>query len=78
MLMLMLMAEVARRHEGPPPKSLDLGENLSTFWEYLGKKECFLGSKTVFFFRQEVHFCMTYSAFYTELNLKITVTVTLT
>ena len=42
------VAEVARRHEGPPPKSLDLEENLRTFWEYLGKKSVFLGQKSVF------------------------------
>ena len=44
------VAEVARRHEGPPPKSLDLDENLSTFAEYLGKKSVFffLGQKKGF------------------------------
>ena len=48
------------------------------FGNIWARRSVFLGSKTVFFFRQEVHFCMAYSAFYTELNLKITVTVTLT
>ena len=56
------VAEVARRHEGPPPKSLDLGENLSTFWEYLGKKSVFLGQKKCSF-RQEVHFYMVFDIY---------------
>ena len=63
------VAEVARRHEGPPPKSLDLDENLSTFWEYLGKKSVFWVKNSVF--RQEVHYYMVYIAFLNELNLQI-------
>ena len=75
------MAEVARGHGGPPPKSLDSDENfrpeqikicrdLRTFWISLGQKKCLFGSKTVFL-GQEVHYYMVYIEYFTELILQI-------
>ena len=77
------MAEVAREHGWHPPKSLDSDENFKpehtlfcrelrfdTIYALFGDlwtKKCPFGPKTV----QEVHYYMAYSAYSTELSLKI-------
>ena len=72
-----------RGHGGHPPKSLDSHENFKpehmlfcrvlrfvaiyALFGDLWAKKCSFGPKTV----QEVHYYMVYSAYFTELNLKI-------
>ena len=79
------MAEVAREHGWPPPKSLDSDENFKpkhtlfcrelryvAIYALFGDhwaKECLFGSKTVFL-GQEVHYYMIYIAYFTELNVR--------
>ena len=71
------MAEVVRGHGGPPPESLDSDKNfilllikishdLRTFFEIIWKKKCLFGLKTVFLW-QEVHYCMVYIAYFTQI-----------
>ena len=71
---------------GPPPKSLDSDENFKpehtlfcrelrfvaiyALFGDLWAKKCLFGSKTVFL-GQEVHYCMVYDAYFTELILQI-------
>ena len=74
------MAEVARRREGPSPKSLS--PNLRFFvaivrfvaiyalFGNLWAKKCFFRSRTVFL-GQEAHYYMVYIAYYTELHFQI-------
>ena len=80
------MAEVARGHRGPPPKSLDSDKNFKpehmlfcrelrfvAIYAVFGRlwaKIVLFGSKTVFL-GQEVHYNMAYITYYTELNLQI-------
>ena len=79
------VAEVARGHGGPPPKSLDSDENFKLEHTLFCRKLRFVaiyalfleifGQKSVFlgqkkvFLGQEVHYYMVYIAYFTELNL---------
>ena len=80
------VAEVARGHGGPPPKSLDSDENFKpehtlfcrelrfvviyAIFGDLWAKKCLFGSKTVFL-GQEVHYYTIYIANFTESNVQI-------
>ena len=79
------VAEVARGHGGPPPKSLDSHKNFKpehtlfcrelrfvAIYALFGDwaKKVPFGSKTMFL-GQEVHYYMVYIAYFTELNLQI-------
>ena len=62
------VAEVGRWHGGPTPKSLDSDENFKPEHTlFFSQKQCPFGPNTV----KEVHYYMVYSAYFTELNLKI-------
>ena len=77
------VAEVAREHGWPPPKSLDSDENFNpehtlfcrelrfvAIYALFGQKKCLFGSKTVFL-RQEVHYYIVYIVYHTDLDLQI-------
>ena len=79
------LSEVARKRDGPLPKSLNSDKNLSPNIRYIvailrfvaiyalfGQKKCLFGSKTVFL-GQEVHYYIVYIAYHAELKLQICV-----
>ena len=81
------MAEVARGHRGPLPKSLDLDENFKPEHTLFRRELRFVAIYALFFgdllakkvpfwvktvlLGQEVHYYMVYIAYFTELNSKI-------
>ena len=81
------MAEVAREHGWPPPKSLDSDENFKPEHTLFCRESRFVAIYPLFFgdlwaykvpfwvktvlLGQEVHYYMVYIAYFTELNSKI-------
>ena len=73
------VAEVARWHGGPPLKSLDSDENFKPKHTPFCRKLRFVAINTRFrdlfaktvFLGQELHYCMVYIAYFTEVNLQI-------
>ena len=81
------MAEVARGHGGPPPKSLNSDENFKPKHTLFCRELRFVAIYALFFgdlwaktvpfwvktvlLGQEVHYYMVYIAYFTELNSKI-------
>ena len=59
------MAEVAGRPEG----DIKICYNLRIFWKTLGKKGVFWAKNNAF--GQELHYCMVYIAYCSELNLQV-------